>query len=104
MRQAFVMQLFPGVEEEYKRRHDELWPDLKDLLKDYGISEYFIFLHQETLQLFGSFEVPDGFDVDRLKREPVMLRWWDYMAPLMETVENSPEPKSIALVPMFFMA
>lgn len=104
MHQAFVMQLFPGVEEEYKRRHDELWPDLHALLKAYGIANYHIFLHPETLQLFGSFDVPEDFDGEALKREPVMLKWWDYMAPLMATHEDSPEPQSVALRPVFYMA
>ena len=42
-RVAFTMQLKPGQKEEYKKRHDEIWPELKQLLKQAGISEYSIF-------------------------------------------------------------
>lgn len=103
MRKAFVMQLKPGFEAEYKKRHDELWPELAELLKAYGIADYHIFLHPESLQLFGIFEVPVSFDDARLKREPVMQRWWRSMSPLMETLPGSHEPKAEPLQPMFYL-
>ena len=52
-RVAFKMKLHKGFEEEYKKRHDELWPELEELLKETGISEYSIFLDRETNILFG---------------------------------------------------
>ena len=51
-RAAFKMKLFPGKADEYKKRHDEIWPDLSALLKDAGISEYSIFLDETTNSLF----------------------------------------------------
>ena len=36
---AFKMRLNPGQKEEYKRRHDEIWPELIALLKEAGISD-----------------------------------------------------------------
>jgi len=53
MRAAFKMQLKPGFKEEYKKRHDELWPELKTLLKEQGVSNYSIFFDEETNILFG---------------------------------------------------
>jgi len=103
MRKAFVMQLKPGFEAEYKRCHDEIWPELVALLKAYGIADYHIFLHPRTLQLFGIFEVPESFDDRGLKREPVMLRWWQSMSPLMETLADSDEPQAIPLIPTFYL-
>ena len=50
---AFKMQLNKGFEVEYKKRHDKLWPELKELLKSTGISEYSIFLDETTNGLFG---------------------------------------------------
>ncbi len=49
---AFKMQLRKGYEAEYKKRHDEIWPELKSLLKATGISEYSIFLDEQTNSLF----------------------------------------------------
>lgn len=50
---AFKMTLNPGQAEEYKRRHDEIWPELADLLHEAGVSDYSIFLDEETNTLFG---------------------------------------------------
>ena len=51
-RLAFKMYLNEGMKAEYKKRHDEIWPELKKLLKDNGVSEYSIFLDEETNYLF----------------------------------------------------
>jgi L-rhamnose mutarotase len=48
-RVAFKMQLHQGQVEEYKRRHDEIWPELVELLKSIGIEDYSIFLDQTHL-------------------------------------------------------
>lgn len=79
------MQLFKGFEEEYRRRHDELWPELRDLLKRSGISDYSIFLDETTNSLFGVLKAADPTLLDKLPGQPVMQRWWQYMADIMET-------------------
>ncbi|TIV48253.1 MAG: L-rhamnose mutarotase, partial [Mesorhizobium sp.] len=50
---AFRMKLNPGMRAEYKRRHDEIWPELVVLLREAGISDYSIHLDEETNILFG---------------------------------------------------
>lgn len=84
-RRAFRLQLFPGTEAEYQRRHDELWPELRDLLKAGGIRNYSIFLDEGTHALFGVLETDDAAALDALPHHPVMQRWWAYMSDLMET-------------------
>ena len=56
-RVAFKMQLNKGAEAEYKKRHDELWPELTQLLKSKGISDYAIFLDESTNSLFGTLKI-----------------------------------------------
>lgn len=90
---AFKMQLKPGVVEEYKRRHDELWPDLAAALDGAGIFDYSIFLDEDTLSLFAVLKIRDGAPIAELPQQPVMKRWWDYMAELME-VDPEGEPKT----------
>jgi len=88
---AFKMQLYKGFEAEYKKRHDELWPELKQLLKDAGISDYSIFLDETTNNLFGVMSAEDPARLAGLPSTPVMQRWWKYMADVMEsTPDNSP--------------
>ncbi len=90
-RLAFRMKLHPGQEEEYKRRHDALWPELEQLLKKTGISDYSIFLDPETLHLFGVLTVNDPLRMDELPAHPVMQKWWAWMKDMMDSnPDNSP--------------
>lgn len=82
---GFKMKLKPGFEAEYKRRHDEIWPELTALLRQAGISDYSIFLDEETLTLFAVQKIADDKTAASLRTHPVMRKWWDYMAELMET-------------------
>ena len=96
IRNAFKMKLKPGVEAEYKRRHDEIWPELSQALRDAGVSDYSIFLDEETLTLFAVHKLSaDNTAVD-LPNLPIVRRWWDSMAPLMEVhPDNAPVCKSL---------
>ena len=84
MQHAFKMQLKPGAAAEYKKRHDELWPALAAELKAAGISDYSIFLDEETGTLFAVQKLDPGNTAAALPRSPVVRKWWDAMAPLME--------------------
>ena len=101
MREAFVMQLKKGYEEEYERRHNEIWPELVTLLKESGVSEYSIFLEKETGKLF-AFQHTRGHGSQDLGQNPVVQKWWEYMADIMETnADNS--PVSIPLREVFYL-
>lgn len=96
---AFTMQLKPGVEAEYKRRHDEIWPDLSVALTEAGIRDYAIYLDRTTGTLFAVQKRIDGHTADALPALPVMQRWWAYMADLMETnPDHSPVVKPLERV------
>ncbi|ULQ51403.1 L-rhamnose mutarotase [Flavihumibacter fluvii] len=101
-RVAFKMKLFKGCEAEYKRRHDQLWPELKALLSDHGISEYSIFLDEVTGDLFGIFKIADKLSLDELPHQPVMKKWWDYMKDMMATNDDN-SPVSIPLTEVFYL-
>lgn len=91
IRNAFKMKLKPGFEAEYKKRHDEIWPELSTLLTEAGISDYSIFLDEETLTLFAVQKLAVGHSADLLPSHPIVKKWWAYMADIMEThPDNSP--------------
>lgn len=90
-RHAFKMKLKPGFEAEYQKRHDEIWPELSLLLSESGVSDYSIFLDEETLTLFAVQKLADGHTADLFPSNPVVRKWWDYMAEIMEVnPDNSP--------------
>jgi L-rhamnose mutarotase len=96
------MHLFPGKQDEYKRRHDQLWPELTDLLKASGIREYSIFLDEKTNHLFGVLSIDDSLQLNDLPKHPVMKRWWAYMADIMESNPDQ-SPVSIPLKEVFYL-
>ncbi len=87
-RHAFKMKLKPGVVAEYQRRHDELWPELAAELKSAGVSDYSIFFDEETLTLFAVQKLDPHHTAARLPDSSIVRKWWDFMAPLMETNED----------------
>ena len=101
MRVGFKMKLHEGKEAEYKRRHDEIWPELSSLLKATGVSEYSIFLDETTSSLFGVLTIDNPVSLDDLPTHPVMQKWWKYMADIMDT--NAGSPVSIPLKEVFYL-
>ena len=90
------MKLKPGVVAEYKKRHDELWPELAAELKAAGVSDYSIFLDEETLTLFAVQKLGEKNSAAELPDSPIVRKWWSYMSPLMETnADNSPAAKPL---------
>jgi len=90
-RVALKMKLKVGYEEEYKKRHDEIWPEFKEELSRAGIYDYSIFLDKKTLTLFAVQKLKDNNTVEELPSKEIMKKWWDYMKDIMETnPDNSP--------------
>ena len=99
---AFRMRLDPGREEEYRRRHEAIWPELVALLREAGVEDYSIHLDRETGQLFGVLWRRDDHGMDDLPNHPVMRRWWAMMADIMETNPDG-SPVAVPLVEVFHM-
>lgn len=91
MIKGFKMKLYPGQEEEYERRHNLLWPEMKEMIHAHGGKNYTIFLDRETLTLFGYIELDDPELWAKSADTAINRKWWDYMADIMETnPDNSP--------------
>ena len=91
IRKAFVMAVNPGSEEEYRRRHAALWPNLRQVLLLHGVKSYSIFLHPATQQLFAYLEIEDEARWAEVAATPECRGWWSYMAALMpHNADHSP--------------
>lgn len=99
---AFKMQLHKGFEVEYKKRHEQLWPELQQLLKGSGISDYSIFFDETTNGLFGVLKLQDAAKLEELPSHPVMKKWWSHMKDIMETNADH-SPVSIPLKEVFYL-
>lgn len=99
---AFKMKLNPGQVIEYKKRHDEIWPELKRLLKDNGVYDYSIFLDEETNILFAVQKQSGTGSSQDLGSTEIVQKWWKFMADIMETNPDH-SPVSVPLTEVFYM-
>ncbi|MCK4920447.1 MAG: L-rhamnose mutarotase [Bacteroidales bacterium] len=99
---AFKMKLKPGFKDEYKRRHDQLWPELEKLIRETGVSDYSIFLDEETNILFAVQKQSGLSSSQDLGTNPVVQKWWAYMADIMETNPDN-SPVTIPLEEVFYL-
>lgn len=101
-REAFKMYLKPGFEAEYEKRHGAIWPELKQLLKESGVSDYSIFWDKETNILYACQKVDGDASSQDLGDNPIVQKWWAYMADIMDTNPDN-SPISIPLKEVFHM-
>jgi L-rhamnose mutarotase len=99
---AFKMKMFPGFKEEYRKRHDEIWPELVRLLKNEGIGNYSIFLDEETNILFAYQEQYGDSSSQDLGNTEIVKKWWKYMADIMESNPDN-SPVTTPLEQVFYM-
>lgn len=91
IRNAFKMKLNPSQTQEYKKRHDTIWPELSKVLSEAGVRDYSIYFDEETNTLFAFQKLTPENTSDDLPNNPIVKKWWAYMADLMETnLDNSP--------------
>ena len=96
------MNLYPGKAEEYKIRHDQLWPEMIDMIHEHGGSNYSIYLDEETNILFGYIEIEDPEKWAKGADTAINRKWWDFMADIMETNPDN-SPVAIDLLPVFHL-
>lgn len=96
------MYLKPGMEEEYKRRHEAIWPELAEQLKANGIYDYSIFLDRESNLLIGVQKNHGETGSQQMTDNELVRRWWDYMSDLLD-VNPDNSPVSVELPEVFYM-
>ncbi len=96
---AHKLKLKPGMAAEYRKRHDAIWPELATAIRAAGISDYSIFLDEETHTLFAVQTLAPGHTAAELRKTAVLQKWWAHLAPLMEVnPDNSPVRVPLPLV------
>lgn len=99
---ATVMYVKEGCCEEYKKRHDNIWPEMKEMLKNHGVSNYHIYLNEENGELFAILNFEDQSTYDEIANQKICREWWDYMSDIM-CVNSDNSPKSKELKEVFFL-
>ena len=102
IRKGFKMKLHPGRADEYARRHATLWPEMKDMIREFGGHNYSIFLDEETNVLYGYIELEDEARWSASAETAICRKWWDYMADIMD-VNPDNSPVAFDLRPVFHL-
>jgi L-rhamnose mutarotase len=102
MIKGFKMKLYPGMKEEYERRHNALWPEMRDMIHEYGGKNYTIFLDEETDTLFGYIELESEERWAESANTEICRKWWHFMADIMETNPDE-SPVSVDLTNVFHL-
>jgi L-rhamnose mutarotase len=101
-RAGFAMQLNAGMAEEYKKRHDEIWPELAKTLECAGVRDYVIYLDPRTNTLYASQKLSDQNSADTLASKDIVQKWWSFMADIMQTNPDD-SPVVYNLEEMFYL-
>jgi L-rhamnose 1-epimerase len=102
IRKGIVMKVFSGFHDEYKKRHDELWSEMVEMIHEYGGKNYSIFLDADTNTLFGYLEIEDEAKWSKSAETEICQKWWAYMKDIMETNPDN-SPVSIELKEVFHL-
>ncbi len=101
-RKAFLMTLKPGRQDEYEKRHNPIWPELQEVLKQHGAHNYSIFLDRESERLFAYVEIESEQLWQRIAETDVCRRWWSHMKDLMLT-NSDDSPVAVPLDEVFHL-
>jgi L-rhamnose mutarotase len=103
-RVGFLLKVKAELVDEYKRRHQEVWPDMLDALRRSGWRNYSLFMGDDGL-LFGYFETSESFQaaLDGMSTEAVNERWQAEMAPFFEGTGDHADDMMKELVEVFHL-
>ncbi|MCH3965837.1 MAG: L-rhamnose mutarotase [Clostridium sp.] len=102
IRKGIVMKVYEGFHDEYQKRHSEIWPEMVDMIHEYGGKNYSIFLDKETNTLFGYLEIEDEEKWNKSAETEICQKWWAYMKDIMQTNPDN-SPVSVDLKEVFHM-
>jgi L-rhamnose mutarotase len=85
---AFRMTLVAGASEEYRRRHDAIWPELRSALQAAGVIDYHIFHEPGSTSLFAIMRRRADHKLEELSRSKLMHEWWTMMSDVVVSDER----------------
>jgi len=103
IRKASIMQVHPDKHAEYKKRHDEIFPDLVKELKAHGTHNYSIFLDNKRNLLFAYVEIESEERWDAIAKTAACQKWWAFMQDIMPSNPDN-SPLSEPLTEVFYLA
>ena len=102
IRKAFLMEVKPGMIDEYEKAHNPIWPALHKVVKAHGVHNYSIFFNEKTNQLFACLEIEDEEKYKAREKTEVCQKWFAEMKKyLVVDPENGGQNKKDKLREIF---
>jgi L-rhamnose mutarotase len=103
-RVGFLLKVKEDMLEEYKKRHEAVWPEMLDALRRTGWHNYTLFMREDGL-LFGYFETPESFQaaLDGMTEEEINAKWQDTMASFFEGTGDHADKMMVELEEVFHL-
>jgi L-rhamnose mutarotase len=98
MRKAFRMSVHANSHDEYARRHQPIWAELKEALLAHGVKTYSIYLDPITSDLFAYAEIDSEERWKAIADTAVCRRWWQHMRELMRQIRRQPVSRDLVEV------
>lgn len=102
-RVGFLLKVRQDRIEEYKKRHQHVWPEMQEALRKNGWHNYSIFMREDGL-LFGYFEAAESFEasLDGMSKEEINNKWQDSVADLFESIGGQHADQSMLEIEEIF--
>lgn len=81
---CFTFTIKPGAEVEYKRRHDEIWPEMIQALKDAGITNYTLFRRGLDIIAYAECHPDAKTAFGKVAETEVDARWSEWFGDVIE--------------------
>jgi L-rhamnose mutarotase len=103
-RVGFRLQVRQDMMDEYVRRHESVWPEMLDALRETGWTNYSLFLDRTDGTLFGYFETPNlEAALQGMAGREINEKWQKDMAPFFLALEGKrPDEGFLQLEEVFY--
>ena len=104
-RVGFLLKVRQDKLDEYRKRHESVWPEMQDALRRNGWRNYSLFLRDDGL-LFGYFETPVSFQaaLAGMAKEEINAKWQEFMVPYFEALSGArPDESMMELQEIFHL-
>ena len=88
IRKSFRMTLKEGKLDEYKKKHDNVWPEITEVLTNAGVTNYSIYYHEKDNTLIEYMELKENNTFDKLEDLDILKKWNVYMKDLLVTISE----------------
>jgi L-rhamnose mutarotase len=87
-RACFTFEIHPGKEDEYRRRHDEIWPEMVTDIREAGLRNYSLFRRGSQIVAYAECHPDIATAFAKLGESEVNARWAKWFEDVIVTLTD----------------